>query len=377
MTIKTLLLGSAAAFAVIGGAQAADLSVAEPVEYVKVCDYFGTGYFYIPGSDSCLKISGYVRMYANFYSTTANITTDPSFTHSGTWDFQTQGELQFDVKSQTEYGALEGYGAFQGTYSGQPGAGHTTDEAPGGNGANSVTADSFYLSLGGFKAGHFQSIANPGGSYVDDFGLATEIKSGLADANKVQMSWAAAGFGIALAVEDPRETWGSALPDTWSMPLITGRISTSQTNWSGELHGGFTSLYSGTSWGVGGQAVLNLSKNDHLILNGQYGDDAFIGGGFNGYSLNFNPATNSGWSAFASFQHMFSPTFLASVEGSYLQRSGGGPTAWTAAADLVWMPVTNFKAKATIGYGQDNFPGGTTYSTGGSWLAQIAFQRSW
>jgi len=66
MKIKTLLLGSAAAVAVVGGAQAADLSVAEPVEYVKVCDYFGTGYWYIPGTDTCIKISGYVEESAFF-----------------------------------------------------------------------------------------------------------------------------------------------------------------------------------------------------------------------------------------------------------------------------------------------------------------------
>ena len=55
MTLKTLLLGSAAAFAVVGGAQAADLSVAEPVESVKVCDTFGAGYWYIPGSEPILE----------------------------------------------------------------------------------------------------------------------------------------------------------------------------------------------------------------------------------------------------------------------------------------------------------------------------------
>ena len=43
MKLKTLLLGTAGALAVVGGAQAADLSVAEPVEYVKVCDAFGVG----------------------------------------------------------------------------------------------------------------------------------------------------------------------------------------------------------------------------------------------------------------------------------------------------------------------------------------------
>jgi hypothetical protein len=59
MNIKSLLLGSAAALAAVSGAQAADAIVAaepEPMEYVRVCDAFGTGYFYIPGTETCLKI---------------------------------------------------------------------------------------------------------------------------------------------------------------------------------------------------------------------------------------------------------------------------------------------------------------------------------
>ncbi len=68
MNIKSLLLGSVAAMAAVSGAQAADAIVAaepEPVEYVKVCDAFGKGYFYIPGTETCLKLSGYVRTQLN------------------------------------------------------------------------------------------------------------------------------------------------------------------------------------------------------------------------------------------------------------------------------------------------------------------------
>ena len=68
MKLKTLLLGSAAAFAVVGGAQAADLSIAEPVDYVRVCDAFGVGYWYIPGTDTCIKIGGNVEFTVNFHS---------------------------------------------------------------------------------------------------------------------------------------------------------------------------------------------------------------------------------------------------------------------------------------------------------------------
>ena len=60
--MKGLLLGAAAGLVTVASAQAADLPVkAAPVEYVKVCSLYGAGFFYIPGTDTCLKIGGYLR----------------------------------------------------------------------------------------------------------------------------------------------------------------------------------------------------------------------------------------------------------------------------------------------------------------------------
>ena len=59
MKLKSLLFGSAAALVAVSGARAADAVVIpepEAVEYVRVCDAAGTGYFYIPGTETCLKI---------------------------------------------------------------------------------------------------------------------------------------------------------------------------------------------------------------------------------------------------------------------------------------------------------------------------------
>ena len=54
-TARTLILGAAAALMTIGGAQAADLPVkAKPIEYVKVCSLYGAGFWYIPGTDTCM-----------------------------------------------------------------------------------------------------------------------------------------------------------------------------------------------------------------------------------------------------------------------------------------------------------------------------------
>src|SRR5262245_29646830 len=60
--VKSLLLGSAAGVAAVTGTQAADLPVkARPVEYVKICTLYGEGFYYIPGTDICLKVGGYIR----------------------------------------------------------------------------------------------------------------------------------------------------------------------------------------------------------------------------------------------------------------------------------------------------------------------------
>ncbi|MCP1830223.1 hypothetical protein J2R76_006923 [Bradyrhizobium sp. USDA 4532] len=58
---KCLVLGSAVMF-VGASAQAADLPVkAKAVEYVKICSLYGAGFYYIPGTDTCIKLGGYVR----------------------------------------------------------------------------------------------------------------------------------------------------------------------------------------------------------------------------------------------------------------------------------------------------------------------------
>ena len=60
--VKSLVLGSAAALFAMGGAQAADLPVkAKAVEYVRICSLYGAGFFYIPGTDTCIKLGGYLR----------------------------------------------------------------------------------------------------------------------------------------------------------------------------------------------------------------------------------------------------------------------------------------------------------------------------
>src|SRR5262245_63003533 len=62
-----ILLGTTAAIVSLGSAGAADLPVnVKPVQYVKVCSLYGDGFYYIPGTDTCLKIGGYMRVQAEY-----------------------------------------------------------------------------------------------------------------------------------------------------------------------------------------------------------------------------------------------------------------------------------------------------------------------
>src|ERR671937_775168 len=60
--VKSLLLGSAAGIVAVAGAQAADYPVkAAAVQYVRICNLYGDGFYYLPGTNICVKIGGYAR----------------------------------------------------------------------------------------------------------------------------------------------------------------------------------------------------------------------------------------------------------------------------------------------------------------------------
>ena len=35
-------------------------------QYVKICSLYGDGFYYIPGTDTCLKMGGYLRVQAEY-----------------------------------------------------------------------------------------------------------------------------------------------------------------------------------------------------------------------------------------------------------------------------------------------------------------------
>ena len=65
--LNSAVLGSAACLVAMGGTQAADLPVkAKAVEYVRICSLYGSGFYFIPGTDTCIKLGGYLRADVTF-----------------------------------------------------------------------------------------------------------------------------------------------------------------------------------------------------------------------------------------------------------------------------------------------------------------------
>jgi hypothetical protein len=115
-TVKSLLLGGAAGFAAVASAGAADLPVkAKPVEYVKVCSLYGEGFFFIPGTDTCIKIGGWVRFDSYFNQNSGGqppvAGTLGQNSRATNPDFSTRERavISFDARTQTEYGVLRAY----------------------------------------------------------------------------------------------------------------------------------------------------------------------------------------------------------------------------------------------------------------------------
>jgi hypothetical protein len=135
---KSLIIGAGLASVAVSGSFAADLPMAEPVEYVKVCDTYGKGYFYIPGTDTCLKISGLVRM-------DLKAEQDDQVDEEGD-DFYTdvRARLQVDARSETEWGTLRSFIEYEGR-----------SDSNGGysNGASTVSLRQAFVQFAGFTAG--------------------------------------------------------------------------------------------------------------------------------------------------------------------------------------------------------------------------------
>jgi hypothetical protein len=320
-------------FAFAGGAaQAADLSVAEPVDYVRVCDAFGAGYWYIPGTDTCIKIGGEVEFRTYFYEDDTYL--DDDETHSASWKFRTSFDLNVTTKSMTDWGPLM-------TYINLTSATDNVDDSDDQDGQGDfwVEADEYYLSLGPVLLGRTGSAFDiVGAGYAKDNNFGLDLSDDKAD--QVQLSWAINGFGLVVALEAPEDRWGSSA--TSDIPDLVAALSAGGTGWDAAVSFLYSELNADSLWAVQGNLEIDV-WGDQLQIGALFADDGSATGSTS--SL----AVQDGWAVLVSYQHNWSSNLYSAVTYRYIDDNDGvdgSDVAFTTA----FSPASGLWVGADIGW---------------------------
>jgi hypothetical protein len=383
------VLGMAtAAFTVAGTAGAADLPSRKgaPVEYVRVCTHFGQGFFFIPGTDTCVRIGGRVRaeyLYDQPFSR--------NFDASG---FRARGRLNLDARTHTAFGTLRSFVRFDinrdsGGYR-APGSTFQTVSA-----SNTVFLDKAFIQFGPISAGRAQSFFD---FYANDLNWGLLRGSDVSTQLFAYTATFGSGFGATLSAEDgaerrfntfdsvpfgpPISTGGNSMPDVVLNLNLTQGWGSAQL--SGAIHqiksaNGNTAINADTQYGFAGLAGLKinlpmLAQGDLLWLQGVYAEGAagYLGAGTYGSFPNINPVQiggillnafdavavpdaagtatlkkTKGYALTAALLHYWTPTIRQTVYGSYLNiDSATNPNVnvtdfkeYRVGSNLIWSPV--------------------------------------
>ena len=199
MKVKNLLLGSAAALVATTGAQAADLPArkAAPVvaaEFVRICTASGTGFFVIPGTDTCLRVSGRVRAEYRFLEP---IGASPGLGRGvDATGMRARGRLNIDAITPTAYGPLRTYIRYE----------LTGDTGNYGQNLASIentkaNVDKAFIQFAGLTAGRVASFFD---FYANDLNIAANQAGSDLQTQNVLAYTATLGGGVSatIAIED-------------------------------------------------------------------------------------------------------------------------------------------------------------------------------
>lgn len=240
--LKSILLGTGAAIVAATTAQAADLPVVEPVDYVQICDLYGDGFFYIPGTNTCLELSGFARFEARFNGDEA-----PSDDYNGApfalavpnqtvvvnpvtglpvvleadgdnFAFGARGRLNIDARTETELGTLRSFIQF---------------DAGTSFGVSSLDDVDIDLAFIQFEVGPTIMTAGlaasiSGVSGPDTLGDATAFESGLGETIQLAFAFDFGPVSAAIAISDPQTTVGTQVFD--GFVVAPGVLAANPTN---------------------------------------------------------------------------------------------------------------------------------------------------
>jgi len=279
---KSLLLGSAATLVAVAGAQAADLpsKKAAPATYVKVCDAYGAGFFNIPGTDTCLKVGGYVRAEYQYtpavktYSTAGALITTTTGTSlpkalQDTTGHEVRGRWTLDARTPSAMGPVRTFVSARVTST--SGIRAATVAQAGGIGAGAAAANAVAM-----EAGLVQFAGFTFGKGPENYAMMPGIMYGGA-------AWAGfpngmnqlaythnfgGGISATVAIEDRRDTFiqtGSTTTSTLARGhSLVGNVRLDQS-W------GFAAVHAMTqpnSYGVSSAGLLSGGQTDYAAETG-------------------------------------------------------------------------------------------------------------
>jgi hypothetical protein len=334
MKFRTLLLGTAAAFGMAGGAQAADLAVAEAIDYVKVCDAYGAGYYYIPGTDTCLRIGGFVQLDVWFYDDDvvgnwAGV--DEKFLdgYQASWEFKTEAGVNFTARTMSDLGPVVTHIAFV-TNS------NNADIVTQGFGdAKVVRLDNAYGSIGPLLFGWTNSTFDYGGGFTYDGSIRSDKKT-----DQIRWSYMFGSWGLMVGLEDPRDRYvPNAKNATGDFPDIVLAITGGGGGWDWKASAAVTDRASGTGWGVQLGVTGDLGGGFKLRAQGAYTDNAPQYAGI-APCVGFCANEGAWWSALVSASVALSGNVSAAATASYADGPAAGDEQYQAAIGAYWAATS-------------------------------------
>ncbi|MDJ0932252.1 MAG: porin [Breoghania sp.] len=384
--MKTLILGAAASTIVVAGAQAADLPVApEPVDCVRICDAYGAGYFYIPGTETCLRIGGGMRVEFRFRDFADDGNTEWGTRDGNGTTARARAYMKFDSRTQTEYGLLRTYVDLW----------FTGDS--GGDLSPTVTLWDGFIQFGGFTFGRAESFFD---FYTGD-NWGSLIQQGFSGHGTNMFAYTYGfgnGFSASLSMEDATFVRGGIM-NTALTPLTTTDLYGGHKWWPdfvanlrvdqgwgsaqvmGAVHqvwGGDALLESELGWAIGAGVTFNapmLAPGDTVSFQGAYADGAVryvheaaglpdametvVGTDFE---------TTTGWGIGGGITHHWTPTLSSALTANYASfENDRGALAdvdldqWGVQGSLVWSPISGFLMGVELEYeSQDLAVGGVS-----------------
>jgi hypothetical protein len=395
-------------------ARAADLPMRKgaPADYVRICSAHGAGFFYIPGSDVCLKIGGRVRAEYRYF--------EPQWSAPGNGryndatGFRARGQLDVDARTSTEYGVVRAFARYRitrstGSYNTQPG--------PQGSQV-AVDLNKGFIQFAGLTAGVTESFFD---FYADAFNFSDGILGGYGSyvESAQVLAYTASfgnGFSATLSLEDRNQRLvnasfanGGIDPAGERMPDVIGALlyDQSQKGWGKvQLSGAVHQLNSGQITGFGnrvdavyGYAVqlgtaINLpmlASGDQLWLQAAYSDGALSYLGINSSTVRLGPVsgvftdgalaggdikTTRGWGATGIFLHYWTPSVRQSMTANYtvVDYDASVTQFFSALRDtrvlqvgsnLIWSPVKAMDIGVEVMYYRLDPTGQSAVTSGG------------